>query len=121
MAMARYYSGRQIRFVPINDLPPIALGLIWVASRENARIGALEDVGSELGASKHEAAGRSGDLTGLEGRAKPRFVLRIRSSELADRGPEDRHVRRSRVSIVGSAGKRAVAAILGGDPLETYS
>jgi DNA-binding transcriptional LysR family regulator len=47
-SVAKAYEGRGIRFVPIDDLPPLALGLIWVTSRENARIRALAAVSGEL-------------------------------------------------------------------------
>jgi DNA-binding transcriptional LysR family regulator len=40
--------------VPIDDLPPIPLGLIWSTSRENPRIRALNDTARSL-----DAAGRS--------------------------------------------------------------
>lgn len=44
------WAGRDdIVQVPITDLPPIPLGLIWVATRENARIRALAQVALETG------------------------------------------------------------------------
>jgi hypothetical protein len=35
--------------VPISDLPPIPMGLIWCTSHENARIRALADIARALG------------------------------------------------------------------------
>jgi DNA-binding transcriptional LysR family regulator len=37
-----------IVLVPIDDLPPIPLGLVWSASRDNPRIRALEDVAKSM-------------------------------------------------------------------------
>jgi DNA-binding transcriptional LysR family regulator len=38
--------------IPIDDLPPLPLGLVWCASRENQRIRALNDVARSMGAGK---------------------------------------------------------------------
>lgn len=38
-----------LAFVPIRDLPPLPLGLVWLPGCENARIRALADVARELG------------------------------------------------------------------------
>jgi DNA-binding transcriptional LysR family regulator len=43
-----------IRFVPIHDLPPLELGLIWVSSHENARIRALAETARSPEASLRE-------------------------------------------------------------------
>ena len=37
-----------IRLIPITDLPPLSLGLIWRTAHRNARILALADVASRL-------------------------------------------------------------------------
>jgi DNA-binding transcriptional LysR family regulator len=38
--------------VPIDDLPPLPLGLVWCASRENQRIRAFDDVARSMGAAR---------------------------------------------------------------------
>jgi hypothetical protein len=37
-----------IILIPIDDLPPIPLGLVWCTSRENPRIRALDDVARSM-------------------------------------------------------------------------
>jgi hypothetical protein len=37
-------SRRDVTFIPIVDLPPLPLGLIWCTAHENARIRALAQV-----------------------------------------------------------------------------
>jgi DNA-binding transcriptional LysR family regulator len=37
-----------IVLIPINDLPPIPLGLVWLSNRENARIRALDETARQL-------------------------------------------------------------------------
>lgn len=41
--VSRWHGRDDITLLPIADLPPLPLGLIWVASRENARIRALAE------------------------------------------------------------------------------
>lgn len=40
-SMQHRFGNDQIVLVPIHDLPPVPLGLIWSTSHENARIRAL--------------------------------------------------------------------------------
>jgi DNA-binding transcriptional LysR family regulator len=44
VSTGRYKARRDIVLVPIADLPPIPLGLIWCTARENARIRALAEI-----------------------------------------------------------------------------
>jgi DNA-binding transcriptional LysR family regulator len=44
----QHFGGDGIALVPIRDLPPVPLGIIWPASRENARIRALAEVARTL-------------------------------------------------------------------------
>lgn len=44
----RRRTGDNIVLVPIRDLPPLPLGLIWRTAHENARIRALAEVASHL-------------------------------------------------------------------------
>lgn len=43
-SMRHLVSRPDIVFVPINDLPPVKLGLLWRTAHENARILALADL-----------------------------------------------------------------------------
>lgn len=42
-----------VTLVPIDDLPPLPLGLVWVTSRENARIRALDEIARATGQPEH--------------------------------------------------------------------
>jgi DNA-binding transcriptional LysR family regulator len=42
-SISTLFTEHGIRFLPIHDLPPLELGLIWVSSHENARIRALAE------------------------------------------------------------------------------
>ena len=42
------FNRNDIVLVPIRDLPPLPLGLIWCTSRENPRIRALNDIGHAM-------------------------------------------------------------------------
>lgn len=44
----RHFGNDQVVLVPIHDLPPIPLGLVWRTSQENARIRALARVARDL-------------------------------------------------------------------------
>jgi DNA-binding transcriptional LysR family regulator len=48
------FDNHRIVLVPIRDLPPVPLGLVWWTANENARIRALAQVASDL---QHSAAG----------------------------------------------------------------
>jgi DNA-binding transcriptional LysR family regulator len=56
-SISTLYPEHAIHFIPIRDLPPLALGLIWVSSHENARIRGLA-----------EAARLDGDAAGGPGK-----------------------------------------------------
>lgn len=43
-------ASHDISLIPIRDLPPLPLGLIWVTAHENSRIRALATVARELAA-----------------------------------------------------------------------
>lgn len=43
------FQRADLREIPIPDMPPLPLGLIWVTTRENARIRALASVAREIG------------------------------------------------------------------------
>ncbi len=43
-SMTDLYPRRGVAFIPIHDMPPLPLGLIWVTAHENARIRALAQV-----------------------------------------------------------------------------
>ena len=60
------FNRDDITLIPIDDLPPLPLGLVWCASRENPRIRALNDVASSLIAATGAApAARYPDSTAL--------------------------------------------------------
>jgi DNA-binding transcriptional LysR family regulator len=42
------FSRDDVALIPIDDLPPLPLGLVWCASRENPRIRALNEVASSI-------------------------------------------------------------------------
>jgi DNA-binding transcriptional LysR family regulator len=42
------FNRDDVVLIPINDLPPMPLGLVWCTSRENPRIRALNDVASSM-------------------------------------------------------------------------
>jgi DNA-binding transcriptional LysR family regulator len=44
VSTGRYKARRDIVLVPITDMPPIPLGLIWCTARQNARIRALAEI-----------------------------------------------------------------------------
>jgi len=44
------FNRDDVILVPIEDLPPLPLGLVWCASRENPRIRALNEVAGSMGA-----------------------------------------------------------------------
>ncbi len=52
--IARWAGRDDIVQVPVTGLPPIPLGLIWVAAQENATIRALAQVALEIGPGKHD-------------------------------------------------------------------
>jgi DNA-binding transcriptional LysR family regulator len=39
-----------LTLVPVSDLPPLPLGLVWCASRDNPRIRALNEIAAEMAA-----------------------------------------------------------------------
>ena len=43
------FTRDDIALVPITDLPPLPLGLIWVTAHENARIRALAETARSIG------------------------------------------------------------------------
>jgi hypothetical protein len=42
------FNRDDVALIPIGDLPPLPLGLVWCASRENQRIRALNEVASSM-------------------------------------------------------------------------
>ena len=64
--IARWAGRDDIVQVPVTGLPPIPLGLIWVAAQENATIRALAQVALEIGPGKHD------DVQSRKPRASPR-------------------------------------------------
>jgi hypothetical protein len=42
------FNRDDITLVPVSDLPPLPLGLVWCASRDNPRIRALDEIAAEL-------------------------------------------------------------------------
>jgi DNA-binding transcriptional LysR family regulator len=42
------FNRDDVILIPIHDLPPIPLGLVWVSSRENPRIRALNDIAGSM-------------------------------------------------------------------------
>jgi hypothetical protein len=42
------FNRDDIVLIPINDLPPIPLGLVWRTSRENSRIRALNEIARSM-------------------------------------------------------------------------
>jgi DNA-binding transcriptional LysR family regulator len=48
-ARSIYYSRDDVVAIPITDLPPLALGLVWRTAHETAKIGALADIARTLG------------------------------------------------------------------------
>ena len=44
------FNRDDVVLIPIDDLPPIPLGLVWCTSRENPRIRALNDIASSMAA-----------------------------------------------------------------------
>jgi DNA-binding transcriptional LysR family regulator len=42
------FNRDDITLVPVSDLPPLPLGLVWCASRDNPRIRALNEIAAEL-------------------------------------------------------------------------
>jgi DNA-binding transcriptional LysR family regulator len=59
-SMASLYPRPGVAFIPINDMPSLPLGLIWVTAHENARIRAFADLGQTYadGVDDQEIAGR---------------------------------------------------------------
>ncbi len=49
MAGVPLFQRDDIALVPVRDMPPMPLGLIWHAAHENARIRALAAVAAQLG------------------------------------------------------------------------
>jgi DNA-binding transcriptional LysR family regulator len=47
-SMVPIFGREDIVLIPIDDLPPIPLGLVWVASRENSRIRALDETARSI-------------------------------------------------------------------------
>ena len=45
------YQRADLRVIPISDMPPVPLGLIWCTARENATIRALATIAREIGPS----------------------------------------------------------------------
>jgi hypothetical protein len=52
------FNRDDLALIPIDDLPPLPLGLVWCASRENQRIRAFNDVARSMSAA---AAGKPVD------------------------------------------------------------
>jgi DNA-binding transcriptional LysR family regulator len=44
------FNRDDITLVPVRDLPPLSLGLVWCASRDNPRIRALNEIAAEMAA-----------------------------------------------------------------------
>jgi DNA-binding transcriptional LysR family regulator len=44
------FNRDDITLVPVSDLPPLSLGLVWCASRDNPRIRALNEIAAEMAA-----------------------------------------------------------------------
>jgi len=44
------FNRDDVVLIPISDLPPLPLGLVWCTSRENPRIRALNEVASSISA-----------------------------------------------------------------------
>ena len=44
------FNRDDITLVPVSDLPPLPLGLVWCASRDNPRIRALNEIAAEMAA-----------------------------------------------------------------------
>jgi len=49
------FNRDDVVLIPIDDLPPIPLGLVWCTSRENPRIRALNDIASSVAAARGPA------------------------------------------------------------------
>ena len=60
------FNRDDVVLIPIDDLPPLPLGLVWCVSRENPRIRALNEVASSMIAVPGtEPAARHSDPTAL--------------------------------------------------------
>ena len=46
------FNRDDVVLVPLGDLPPLPLGLVWCASRENPRIRAFNDVARSMSAAQ---------------------------------------------------------------------
>jgi hypothetical protein len=53
------FNRDDITLIPIEDLPPIPLGLVWCTSRENPRIRALNQVARSITAAPDTAPSRA--------------------------------------------------------------
>jgi len=42
------FNRNDVALIPIDDLPPLPLGLVWCTSRENPRIRALNEIASSM-------------------------------------------------------------------------
>jgi DNA-binding transcriptional LysR family regulator len=58
-AMAALYAFPGLLFVPIADMPPLPLGLIWVTVHENGRIRAFADAGRRQAEAERTAGSRA--------------------------------------------------------------
>jgi len=47
-SMVPIFSRDDILLIPIDDLPPLPLGLVWRTSRENPRIRALNEIAGAM-------------------------------------------------------------------------
>ncbi len=56
-AMESLYPRSGVVFVPIHDMAPLPLGLIWVTANENARIRAFAEVAKRQAAAEQKAGG----------------------------------------------------------------
>jgi len=61
------FNRDDVVLVPISDLPPLPLGLVWCTTRENPRIRALNDIARSMTAAAGTAAACSGSGSGGSG------------------------------------------------------
>jgi hypothetical protein len=73
------FQRKDVRQIPVRDMPPIPLGLIWCTARENAKIRALADVAREMGLAGAGAGSRGAPVrlpAGRRWRGSPRTAGR---------------------------------------------
>jgi hypothetical protein len=61
------FNRDDVVLIPITDLPPLPLGLVWCTSRENPRIRALNDVARSMTAAPGAAPARPSPGPGVSG------------------------------------------------------